>query len=553
MKFPKRVFLIRRRVLCATILAFIVFAAGFFGILVPGHAEKRELVTIQFLNVSDWHGQLDPISVGGQNIGGAAVISSFWKADRLNFPTLTLTAGDSFSGTPPLSSFFNDEPTILAMNLMGFQADTLGNHNFDHGLERLQSLIDLAEFSYVSSNLANVEDNLSGVMPFRIFDVGGVKVAVVGATNSEAPELVNPGNFGTIEVTDPAEAANRARKRARQMGAKIVVAIVHLGATGFDETGNPIGPVVDFANQVHGFDVIFGDHTDVQFSRVINKQLVLENRSRGLTYARTLLTLDPENGNVLNSSVEFVTPLATQVTPDPAIVSLLTPFRQELARRLDGVVGVASDLFPRGPGFERERETALGNLITDAFRVRYQTQLGFTVGGGIRASLPSGYTPVDTTLRRATPGYVPGPPFDLVIGDAFTILPFINEVVTRTVTGAQLHAMLENGVSRINPDGSGTEGRFPQISGFRFTFTASQPPGSRVLSVALADGTPILPDATVYTLATIDFVNNGGDGYTMLADGQGVTRELESDVLLEHLRSQGIVSPTLEGRITRAP
>jgi 5'-nucleotidase len=132
------------------------------------------------------------------------------------------------------------------------------------------------------------------------------------------------------------------------------------------------------------------------------------------------------------------------------------------------------------------------------------------------------------------------------VGDVFAVLPFGNSVLTRTVTGAQLYAVLEHSVAII----PGANGRFGQISGFRFTYDSSRPAGSRVVSVQLNDGTPILPDGSVYTFATNDFVNAGGDGYTMLADGQGITREVMFDVVLQYIQGQGTITPTTEGRIT---
>jgi 5'-nucleotidase len=147
-----------------------------------------------------------------------------------------------------------------------------------------------------------------------------------------------------------------------------------------------------------------------------------------------------------------------------------------------------------------------------------------------------------------------GPPFDLVIGDVYTFLPFGNSVVTRNVSGAQLWAALENGVSQLSPTTcNGADGRFPQISGFRFSFSCSAPAGNRVVAVALDDGTPIAADSTSYSLATNDFVNAGGDSYTVFKDGQGVTREVMADVLLEYIKARTPISPTLDGRITKLP
>lgn len=505
--------------------------------------DKAPPVAIQLLEVSDWHAQLDPIS----GVGGASVLSSYWKADRVANPnTLTLTAGDAYGASPPLSGFFEEVPAVRAMNMMGFTADTFGNHNFDRGLVHLQQMIDLAEFDYVSANLKNVEDELEGVAPWQVYTVGGVKVGVVGITNPEAPTLVFPGNFGSIVPTNPVPAANKARAAAKKAGAQILIAITHLGITGTDPvTGLGTGPLVDFAENVGSFDVIFGDHTDVQYEAVINNALVLENRSKGQTYSRTTLIVDPGNGRVISRANAFVQPLASAVVKDQAIEDMLQPYRDKLAEKFDRVIGETTGVFVRGANIERLQEVPLGNLVTDSMRWRYGTQLALTNGGGLRAPIPSSYVPQDTTLVRS--GCSTSTPCDVVLGDPFSVLPFGNIVVTRTVTGSQLWSVLEHGVGAM----PAANGRFPQISGFRFTYTTAQPVGSRVLSVQLADGTPIAKDSTTYTFATNDFTNAGGDGYTMLADGQGTSREVMADVLAAYIEELQTLTPTTDGRITR--
>lgn len=541
----------------------VLLAAILLAPLSSASAAPRGPVDIQILTVSDWHGQLDPIAVTGVgNVGGAAVLSTYFKNERTANPnTLLFTAGDAVGATPALSAFFQDTPTIEAMRLMGFDADTLGNHNFDSGLSRLRDQVALAgstsaagkPFTYVSANLTNLEaESLADIKPYQIFEVAGVKVAVIGITNPEAPSLVFPGNFGSIEITDPVSQANKAKAQAQADGAQVIIALTHQGITGSDPaTGLATGPLIDFANNIGGFDLIVGDHTDLQYSGYHNNALVVENRSKGLTYARINLRVDPGNGRIISRSVTFVTPLSSAVTPDPAIVSLLAPYRTALSAVFDTKIGVATGRFPRGgtPSVERSGEAAIGNLTADAIRLRYGTQLALTNGGGLRAPLPSSYVPLALGLDRTDPA-----PYDLVIGDVFTVLPFGNSVVTRLVTGAQLWAALENGVSQINAGTcNGADGRFPQISGFKFTFKCSNPAGSRVLSVSLTDGTPILADATTYTFATNDFVNTGGDFYTMFRDGQGTTREVMADVLLQYIQSQGTISPVIEGRIIKVP
>ena len=556
----------------------IVTALAVLALIVPAGALAAKAgppVTIQILNVSDWHGNLDPVS----GFGGAWNIAARWQADRAAYPTLTLTAGDDFGATPPLSGFFEEIPAVKAQRMMGIQVGTFGNHNFDRGVAHLQQMIDLAgaatsasvpgaPFQYVSANLDNRNKNLKKVKSYELFDVGGVTVGVVGITNPEAPSLVFPGSFGTMVPTDPVAAAMKAQRNARADGAQVVVAITHTGVRGFT-AGQPFGELIDLANATSGFDVIFGDHTDIQYQGTINGQLVHENRSFGVTYAKTLITVDTAKGGaVTDKSVTFVSPAAgtltsnnTQCPPAPAfcdqaVVDMLVPYRQQLSAILDGTIGTTAGIFPRGGNIERRQEVSTGDLIADGMAWRYGTQLGYMNSGGIRRQLPAdNYFPADTSLRRVAPPYQPGPPYDLVTGDVYTVLPFNNVITTRSVTGAQLWAMLENGVSQISATGTGADGRFPQISGFRFTFRYDVPTGctgsqvapitwqcntvSRVQSVSLTDGTPILPDSTTYSVALPNFVNAGGDLYTMLNDGQGVTRELDAAVMLAYIEELG--------------
>lgn len=572
-------------------LAAILIPAGVLAAKPP-----PALVTIQLLNVSDWHGNVDPPS----SAGGAWNISARWKADRLAHPTLTLTAGDDFGASPPLSSFFDEAPAVQAERLMGIQVNTFGNHDFDRGLVHLQSMINLATspstgtggahpgqpFQYVAANLSNLGANLTGVAPLAFFKVGGAKVAVIGIVNEEAPTLVSPGNFGTMVVTDGVAAANYWAAKARNAGANAVIVITHKGIESLSPSAS--GPVVDFANGLTPglVDVVIGDHTNVQYTGTINGALVHENLSYGNSYAKTILTVQPgKGGGVLSKSMSFVSPGpagslstdktsctgagATAIWCDQDIVTMLVPYRAALAAALDGTIGTTTLPFDRGGNIERRQEMPLGDLIADGMRLTYGTQLGYMNGGGIRSQFPAcAYQPVNTALNRANwdaahstvvtcAGYGSGTPLDLVKGDVYTVLPFGNNILTRTVTGIQLWQMLENGVSKCpNPITSASTcgGRFPQISGFKFTFHYGNISGcsgsetgtitwscvrSRVTSVALMNGTPVPYDGTTYTLATIDFINTGGDSYFMLADGQGVTRDRDANVFLGYMSVAG--------------
>lgn len=555
-----------QKILVTLVLIIILAASTGNGASAAPHGT----VDIQILNVSDWHGQLDPLVVGTTQVGGAAALSAYFQADRAANPnTLTLTAGDAVGATPPISSFFNDEPTIFAMNMMGFQADTLGNHNFDAGISGLQNQIDLANFQYVSANLENRDDNLTGVKNFEIFDIGGVKIGVIGITNPEAPELVFPGNFGTITPSEPVNAALNARGAAKDAGADIVIVITHMGVTGFDTNGAPFGPLIDFAKAVNKnsknpkIDVIIGDHTDIQFSGIINGALVYENRSKGLTYAKANLTVDAANHKILNKSVTFVTPLVSAVTPDAAITNLVESYRLQLAPILNIQVGSSSVFIPRtdscGNSNGRICESLIGNVTTDAMRDRYGVDFAITNSGGLRANLTC---PTTNNPSDFCPAYTP-PPYPITRGQVLTVLPFGNSVATVTVTGAELKDLLETSVAAM----PGVNGRFAQISGLCFTYNIEQTPktlapavvfgsGNRVTSVVFAnpDGsctsTAIdLSASASYTLAENDFMANGGDGYPNVSTTM-VTRELLDQVVADYISTAGTISPTLQGRIT---
>jgi len=515
--------------------------------------QQRPTVDLQFLDISDWHAQLDPLIVGTQQIGGAAALSSYFKADRATNPnTLTLTAGDAFGASPPLSTFFDDTPAIRAMNMMGIDADTFGNHNFDKGTAYLQARINEAAFSYVDANLTNIEENLTGVAPYRMFVVGGVNIAVIGATNPDAPQLVKPGSFGTITVRDPIPALNAARAQAVAAGAQVTVAIVHMGITGFDPvTHEAFGPLIDLANNIGGFDFVFGDHTDFQYSGVHGTALVVENKSKGRTYARVHASYEPDTRRVLNRSVEFVTPYANLVVPDQAILDMLAPYRAQLVDLKSVVIGASAVEIKRsdscGNSAGRLCESLIGNVVTDAMRFETAADFAITNSGGIRADLTC---PTTDNAFDFCPAFV-APPYPISNGQVQTVLPFGNIVVQVTLTGAELKAALENGVSAL----PGVNGKFPQLAGLCATYDISLAPGTRITSVVRqatdgsCTGAPVdLSEAASYLVLENDFTAAGGDGYPNVSS-RATTLDLMDNTVIHYLEHSTLISPSIQGRL----
>jgi 2',3'-cyclic-nucleotide 2'-phosphodiesterase (5'-nucleotidase family) len=548
----------RLPVAAALVMGLLLTSVGTAAARVDGAARKpKPPVNIQLITISDWHGQIPPLVINGVQVGGAAALATYIKqAKEANPNTLAFMAGDSIGATPPISSFFEDAPAIQAMNLMSIDADTFGNHNFDRGVGHLQEMVNLAAFPFVAANLTNLEENLSGVEQWHRFNVAGVKITVIGIVNEEAPTLVKPGSLGTMEITDSVAAANRWAQQARRAGADVVVILTHKGIRGFNTDGSAFGELIDFAEAVNPdlIDVIVGDHTDFQYSNVHNGIVVVENRSKGATWARINFTVGgPPAARVLaavDADVVIEQPLTAAVPPDPAVQAMIDELTAQLAPILGTVIGQSTVAVPRsdscGRADGRLCESLIGDTVTDAMRATYSTDLAITNSGGLRDALTcpaagggSGFCPPSTP-----------PPFPITRGQVLAVLPFGNVVATTFVNGDEVKAFLENGVSAM----PGANGRFAQVSGLCFTYEITAPVGSRVTSIvrAAADGScttePVLPSST-YTLAINDFMMVGGDGYPNVAF-KSTTRNLMDADVADHITAAETISPTLQGRIT---
>ena len=547
------------------LLASVGLLAGLLAPTAAAAPATPDPVDIRILTYSDWHAQLDPLFVFPTgNFGGAGELSTYFQGEEADNPnTLIITGGDDFGAAPPLSNFFNEEPAVRSQRMMGTDVSALGNHNFDRGIDHLQSMINIAKkggepgdpYYYVAANLENVDDNLDGVKPFRIFDVGGVDVAVIGVTNPDAPTLVFPGRFGTINVTDPVAAANTARAKAAKKGADVFVLVAHMGIDGFNGP-NAFGPLVDLANGVNGFDLVVGDHTNFEYVDEINGALVVENQSRGISYARVDMTVQPgakkkDPSTVTSASVSIVSAVSGDVVPDPEIVAFLAPLRAQLDVILGTVIGQSTPFIPRsdecGHSSGRTCESLVGNVVTDALRATYGTDFAITNSGGLRADL----TCPDPDLGGDFCPPPDGGDHEITDGQVLTVLPFGNVSVTYSLDGAELKTMLENGVS-VMP---GASGRFAQVSGLCFTYDIDAAASSRVTGAVrqAGDGTCTGPavdltSGTTYTMASNDFMAAGGDGYPVFTD-RATTRAVMDQDVAAYVTANTVLTPTIQDRI----
>ncbi len=534
-------------------------------------ANAAQYKEITILDISDYHGQLVPLTEAADNlatpgvnpvftIGGSAFLKPWFDLYRSEAPngSLTVAAGDSVGATPPISSFFGDTPTIELMNAMGFSADGLGNHNFDKGQAYLRNtLIPLANFPYVSANVIDpaTSDPPAEWSKSQVFTVGGVKIGIVGFTNDDAPTLVSPTAFSPFVVTNSLDAVNkRAEQLRKQQKLPVIVAIGHLGATAGTLT-SPTGPLIDLADGVTNVDAVIGDHTDFQvLTTRPNGVLVTENRSKGIRFTRVRLVYSTSAKAVVYKTADFHKPWDIGVTPDPAIQARIDQLNAQLSPLLSVVIGNSTRFIPRadacGNSAGRTCESLVGNVTTDAMRAKYApigVEFAITNSGGLRADLTCPTTDIPSDF---CPAYTP-PPYPISRGQVLTVLPFGNIVVTLQVNGTELKTMLENGVSAM----PAVNGKFPEVSGLCFTYDISAPAGNRVTGAVRqapdgsCTGAPVdLTAASTYKIAENDFMASGGDGYPVFTS-RATSQDIMDQVLADYITAQGTISPAIQGRI----
>ena len=515
----------------------VVQAVNAYGFSTPAKSNKsytaEQLATVaspsyiksaQILQLSDLHGAIEASS----SSIGAAVLASAFANDRKNAAaTITVSSGDNIGAAPPISTEFEELPTIESMNLMKFDASTFGNHEHDRSLAHVQKVIGASDFQWVVSNygaqsLAVLKSGNKAAKNYTIIERGGLKIGIVGSNTETTIEQVFPGNLDytdaagikrTIQIKPGVDGINEAIVEAKKAGADIVVALIHQGWSE-NVGGVASGILNDMAAQIKGAVAIYGGHSHQTFSTLVpgtqktTGTLVGEVTNAGVEYTRSQICINTDTKKLIGSSIEHVKKAAVaSVSADATTAALVKKYKDQLSSKLDIKIGSVSGVFPRGgtPAVERSGENPMGIYIADLLRAKYKTDFAITNGGGIRDTFPAKtYTPADTNLVRTGSG-----PLDVTLGDALTVYPFGNQIATTTVTGENLWKALENGVGGNYP----SDGRFPQVSGLKFSFDSTKPINSRIVSVTKLDGTPIAKDQTVYTLTTLDYIIYGGDGY----------------------------------------
>jgi 2',3'-cyclic-nucleotide 2'-phosphodiesterase (5'-nucleotidase family) len=512
--------------------AFRLLAAGLLAATSALAARQAPERAVTILYTNDFHSAIDPIPAywraGSPRLGGAAQLATLINRIRAREETTFLfDAGDLFTGT--FSFLTKGEALMRLWGVLKVDAMAIGNHEFDYGSAVFTPLMNGASFPVLGANIYEKATGARYAKPWVILEREGLKVGVIGIIGMDARSVALPSGITSLDFTDPVEEVRAAVKELRPK-VDLVVVLAHQGKTGPMQTDAEGRPEVqrDFAEDialagaVPGIDVFVGGHAHRGIERpyVHPRTGTLIVQTYGYGTRLGYLRLKLRDGRVADYRGELLEVRSDELPPDPEVVALLAPYREEAKKQAGAPAGTLVKRLVR----DYRAESSLGDFVADIMRDKSGADLAFENAGGLRADLPAG------PVTRA---------------NVLDALPFMNSFVTLEMTGKQIRAVLEQGLT--------LERGLIQMSGLTGTYDLGRPLGSRLLSAEVG-GKP-LDDARVYRVATNSFVAQGGDLYTTflsatkVADG-GV---LLSDVVVNSLGEAGRVEPPAGGRFVPRP
>ncbi|NLY46743.1 MAG: LysM peptidoglycan-binding domain-containing protein [Tissierella sp.] len=474
---------------------------------------ETEASTLTIVHINDVHGHVK----GDDSVIGHEKLQTIVKDLKEQDPNvLLLNAGDTVHGTT-LATLSSGESVVGLMNIMGFDAMTPGNHEFNYGYDRLVELDKMAEFPFLGANIVKEKDGTSDFEPYIIKEFDGFKVGIFGISTEETKVKSHPNNTLGIRFEDPIATAE---KMVAELEDKvdIVVGLFHLG---IDEESEITS--IDVAKKVEGIDILVDghSHSTLPEGMLVGDTLIVQ--AHEWTKMVGIVEVKIEDGNIVSKTAKLLDHEATaEVALDPEIVAELEKIEANNNAVLEEVVGVSKAPLVGEREVVRAGESNLGNLITDAMLEVSGADVALTNGGGIRASIAEG---------------------DITLGDILTTFPFTNYPVVIEVSGQTIVDALNFGVDAY-PEAAG---KFPHVAGMSFVIDTTGEE-NKVIEVKVGED-PIDLDAK-YKLVTNDFMGAGGDGYTMFADATILAEYgLLSEILADYIRAAGEIDPKVEGRI----
>ncbi|RST31741.1 bifunctional metallophosphatase/5'-nucleotidase [Sphingomonas ginkgonis] len=533
--------------------------AGCAGPLATTPRQAAGPVEVQILGLNDFHGNLEApdgtISITGAagkdtplHAGGAAQMAAKLQELRKGHPnSITVAAGDLIGASPIASSYFLDEPSVTALGMAGLSLASVGNHEFDRGSGELLRMqkggcqvftsrkpcavepFKGAAFTYLAANVQRADGStLFPATAIRRF--GRIRVGFIGMTLRDTGILASPAGVAGLHFADEAATANALVPRLKAQGADTIVLLIHQGGKApkvyeVQSCDQFAGPILGIMDQLDpAIRVVVSGHTHYAYNCTLNRggadRLLTSAGKYAYLVSDILLSFDPRTRALLSATAQNV-PIDAAGPADPAVAALTARYVAAAAPVADRVVGRLP-----GPALKAEDdgEGTAAALIADsqlAASRKAGAQVAFINGPGVR-----------TSLKPRAGGSVR-------YGDIFQMQPFGNTLVTRTLTGAQLKAVLEQQFS-----GSGSAAKVNSLlvpsQGFRFRYDLTRPAGQRITLMELG-GRPVDPAAR-YRVTVNNFLASGGDGFSACAAG---TDPADSGVDLDAMEAWLRTNPAL--------
>jgi 5'-nucleotidase len=546
--------------LAAAMLAIVLQPA-------PRASAQAAPVELRILAINDFHGNLRPPS-GGITIadpadktkkiavpaGGAdhmATLVRQLREGRGN--TVFVAAGDLIGASPLLSAMFHDEPTIESLSMMGLEIASVGNHEFDEGKDELKRMQNGgchpddgcqgphpflgAKFRYLAASTVEKSSGKTLFPPYEIRQFGGIPVAFIGLTLKGTPDIVSPRGVADLEFRDEAETVNALVPELKARGVEAIVVLIHEGGlpTGdYNECPGISGPIVDIVKKFdRAVDVVISGHTHQAYVCEIDGRLVTSGDKYGTLVTAIDLKLDPASRDVISARADNVIVRTAAYAGDPEQVALIESYEKlaaPIANRRAGSITQTLSRVPNAAG-----ESPLGDIIADAQLAATRADAGggaviaFTNPGGIRSNIAG---KDDGAVSYA---------------DVFASQPFRNQLVTLTLTGAQIKDALEQQWRDPNRP------RILQISdGFTYTWDNSKPYGEHVIAERMSLNGERIDPARRYRVTVNNYLAAGGDGFGVFGDGAGPqTGDYDAEALYGYFRANSPVAPAAANRIAR--
>lgn len=531
-------------------------------------AKPSETVDVQVLAVNDFHGNLEPPAgssgrIGTVNAGGVEYLATHINTLRATNPnTVVVSAGDMIGASPLLSALFHDEPTIEAFNQIGLDFNAVGNHEFDEGIYELIRMQEGgchpvdgcldgddfagADFRYLAANVTWKKNDKPIFPAYKTRTFNGVHIAFIGMTLEGTPSIVTPSGIAELNFLDEADTVNALIPELKQKGIEAIVVLIHEGGAQaapapYNGCTGISGAIVDIVKRFDDeVDVVISGHTHNAYNCVIDNKLVTSASSFGRIVTDVDLTLDTQTGEVLTFAANnnIVT---RDVAKDGFMTSLIAKYNVIAAPLANRVIGSITADITRATN--AAGESALGDVIADG-QLDATNDPGF--GDAVVAFMNPGGIRADLTYASSPAGEGDG---NVTYGEMFTVQPFGNSMVTMTLTGAQIKAVLEQ---QFNNPAVG-QNRILQVSnGFTYTWSQSAPIGSKVSNIML-NGVPLDMNAS-YRVTVNSFLADGGDNFTALVQGTNrLGGEVDTDAFEKYFAANSPVSPGPQNRITVVP